>query len=74
MRPNVMATCMDTFRTDMGGAGGDLSFVETPYLDRLRLDSFVVRTLLGRGRADDPGQTLHVHGQALLSVALRYSQ
>ena len=54
MRPNVMVTCMDTFRTDMGGAGGDLSFVKTPYLDRLRLDSLSFTRCLGEGEPTIP--------------------
>lgn len=54
MKPNVIVICMDTFRADMGGAGGDLSFVETPNLDRLRLESMSFTRCFGEGEPTIP--------------------
>ena len=38
MKLNVVVICVDTFRADMGGAGGRLGFVRTPNVDRLRVE------------------------------------
>ena len=54
MRYIIVVVCVDTFRADMGGAGGDLSFVNTPNLDRLRRRSLSFTRCFGEGEPTIP--------------------
>jgi arylsulfatase A-like enzyme len=54
MSYNVVVICVDTFRTDMGGSGGKLSFVKTPNVDRLRDESVSFTRCFGEGEPTIP--------------------
>jgi arylsulfatase A-like enzyme len=51
---NVVVICVDTFRADMGGAGGKLDFVKTPNVDRLRGESVSFTRCFGEGEPTIP--------------------
>ena len=54
MSYNVVVICVDTFRADMGGAGGKLDFVKTPNVDRLRGESVSFTRCFGEGEPTIP--------------------
>ena len=47
---NVITIVLDTFRNDIIGERGKLSFVETPNLDRLASESVVFENAFGEGQ------------------------
>ena len=54
MSLNAIVICVDTLRADLGGAGGKLSFVQTPHLDRLREESVSFTQCYGEGEPTIP--------------------
>jgi arylsulfatase A-like enzyme len=54
MSYNVVVISVDTFRPDMGGSGGKLSFVNTPNVDRLRDESVSFTRCFGEGEPTIP--------------------
>ncbi len=54
MKPNAVVICVDTFRADMGGSGGKLSFVKTPNIDRLRDEGVSFTRCFGEGEPTIP--------------------
>ncbi len=54
MSYNVVVISVDTFRADMGGSGGKLSFVNTPNVDRLRDESVSFTRCFGEGEPTIP--------------------
>ena len=53
-KPNIVVICVDTFRADMGGSGGKLSFVRTPHIDRLRNEGVSFTRCYGEGEPTIP--------------------
>ena len=54
MQRNVIVICVDTFRADMGAAGGALDFVRTPNVDRLRAQGVSFGRCFGEGEPTIP--------------------